>query len=134
VLFSGCVGAASYSTIREEFEIAASKPSDSFIPDLPIDCSEARGKAEADYRVSEGLCWYPEPTFRVLFPEYKDLDENSLSTRLYARAGRPLKPIRPWRTVLEKAGIAFGVPLAVLALGWSLIWAFSGFRGSAGRP
>jgi hypothetical protein len=31
---------------------------------------------------------------------------------------------------MQTAGFAFGVPLAVLALGWSLLWAFAGFRGS----
>jgi hypothetical protein len=33
----------------------------------------------------------------------------------------------PWATLGVWAGIAFGIPLAVLALGASLVWAFSGF-------
>ena len=42
---------------------------------------------------------------------------------------RPERP-RPWVKLMETAGIAFGLPVAILALGWSLIWAFSGFRAS----
>jgi hypothetical protein len=33
----------------------------------------------------------------------------------------------PWASVGEAAAIAFGIPLAALILGGSLIWAFSGF-------
>jgi hypothetical protein len=33
----------------------------------------------------------------------------------------------PWATLGERAGIAFGIPLAVLALGSSLLWALGGF-------
>jgi hypothetical protein len=33
----------------------------------------------------------------------------------------------PWVTVGMWAGIAFGIPLVVLVLGSSLVWAFSGF-------
>jgi hypothetical protein len=33
----------------------------------------------------------------------------------------------PWATLGTWAGIAFGIPLAVLALGSSLVWALSGF-------
>jgi len=33
----------------------------------------------------------------------------------------------PWTILAMCAGIAFGIPLAVLALGASLVWAFSGF-------
>src|SRR5262245_42548647 len=33
----------------------------------------------------------------------------------------------PWATLGMWAGIAFGIPLAVLVLGASLVWAFSGF-------
>jgi hypothetical protein len=39
---------------------------------------------------------------------------------------------RAWANIENLAGIAVGIPLAVLALGASLVWAFSGF--SAKRP
>jgi hypothetical protein len=37
----------------------------------------------------------------------------------------------PWAKVGAAAAIAFGVPLAVLIVGASLVWAFAGFRGPA---
>ena len=36
----------------------------------------------------------------------------------------------PWTRVGEVAGIAFGLPLVVLILGASLVWAFSGFTAT----
>src|SRR5262245_47518247 len=33
----------------------------------------------------------------------------------------------PWKTLGTRAGIALGIPLAVLALGAFLLWALSGF-------
>jgi hypothetical protein len=41
-------------------------------------------------------------------------------------------PPDPWASVGTAASIAFGIPLVVLFLGASLVWAFSGF--SAKRP
>jgi hypothetical protein len=41
-------------------------------------------------------------------------------------------PPNPWGTLGGAAIIAFGIPLAVLVLGASLVWAFSGF--AAKRP
>ena len=38
----------------------------------------------------------------------------------------------PWTILAMWAGIAFGIPLVVLVLGASLVWAFSGF--AAKRP
>jgi hypothetical protein len=37
-------------------------------------------------------------------------------------------PFRPWRKVIEAAGIAAGVPVVVLILGWASVWAYAGFR------
>lgn len=125
---------ASYSDIREEFR-AAYTDWDAVVKQyggyslLPADCGNARGMAGADYSQDEGLCWYKTDDFRRLYPEYKDLSNRVLSEKRYAKAGRPLEHIHPWNKVMKTAGIAFGVPLAVLAFGWSLIWAVAGFRG-----
>src|SRR5437762_2140942 len=78
--------------------------------------------------LNEGSCWYKTETFRRLYPEYNDLNDHDLSEKAYSNAGRPLTHPRLWRKVTETAGLAFGVPLAVLAFGCSLTWAFSGFR------
>ena len=47
----------------------------------------------------------------------------------------PDKPLRsdavhPWATLGTWASIAFGIPLVVLALGSSLVWALSGFAAT----
>ena len=73
------------------------------------------------------------PKFRVLYPEYKDMDNEELSTKMYERIGRPnqIHPVRPWMTVLQVAGIALGVPLGLFVVGSALFWAGAGFRGQA---
>jgi hypothetical protein len=43
-----------------------------------------------------------------------------------------IPPPTPWASVGKAASIAFGIPLVVLILGASLVWAFAGF--SAKRP
>jgi hypothetical protein len=40
----------------------------------------------------------------------------------------------PWASVSGAAAIAFGIPLIVLILGASLVWAFSGFAVNNPRP
>lgn len=44
----------------------------------------------------------------------------------------PFAP-NPWTSVGVAAGIAVGIPLVVLILGASLVWAFSGFAATT-RP
>jgi hypothetical protein len=46
---------------------------------------------------------------------------------LYQKAGQPLKHVHPWESAGKVAGVAFGIPLVALLVGWSLLWAFSGF-------
>jgi hypothetical protein len=70
--------------------------------------------------------------FRPLYPEYNDVSDNELRRKLYADHGVEVQNPNPWATVGVWASIAFGIPLAVLALGASLVWAFSGF--AAKRP
>ena len=129
VLFVIGAGVVSSSGIREEFRKASvTREMQSFTLDLPVDCSQARGKLSSDYTNAIGHCWYEVPKFRTLYPEYKDLNDDRLSELLYANAGIPLLSIRPWTKVMQAAGLAIGLPIATLLLGWSLIWAFSGFR------
>jgi hypothetical protein len=66
--------------------------------------------------------------FRPLYPEYNDLSDNALKLKLYRAQGVPTTNIpNPWATLGVWAGIAFAIPLVVLILGASLVWAFSGF-------
>lgn len=133
VIFAGLfvigTGVVLSSEIREEFKkAAATREMSSFILDIPVDCAIARGKLSADYTNEIGRCWYELPKFRALYPEYKDLSDDRLSNLLYGKAGIPLVTLRPWTKVIQAAGLAIGVPIAALLLGWSMIWAFSGFQ------
>jgi hypothetical protein len=135
-LFIIFVGVAYYGLIREEFRIA-NTDWDAFYKEyggtslLPTTCDKARGSLGRDYTKTQGLCWYTPEDFRRLYPEYNDLSDRSLAEKLYARVGQPLQHAHPWRKVLEGAALAFGFPLAVLALGRSMFWAVAGFRSSA---
>lgn len=161
-LFVIAVGVASYSEIRNTFEVENLTSRD--ISMVPTDCSEARGTSGSDYvtlnhtalgaltneqlqffehllellgkeedgaRLKDGLCWYEMPKFRSQYPEYESLSDDQLSNRLYEKAGIHIKIATHQsgrRMLMERAGIALGVPVSVFILGWSLLWAFSGFR------
>jgi hypothetical protein len=140
ILFAIGVAVVSYSGIKEEFRIAAwdnngleTDKWGGYIM-LPNACDEVRGNVGMDYSTSEGLCWYTIKDFRRLFPEYRDLSNAALSDKLYAKAGRPIKHGHPWTALIEAAGVATGVPVAMLVLGYSLLWAFAGFRGITPTP
>lgn len=68
------------------------------------------------------------PTFRRLFPEYKDMVDDVVSDKLYSKAGIELHPARPWKALGIALSIAIGAPLIVLVLGAALGWALVGFR------
>jgi hypothetical protein len=135
ILFVICVFAVSYTSLREELRIANTDydaiakgmGGDSL---MPTDCSKARGVAGSDYSEMQNLCWYSTEAFRRLYPEYKDLSDKALSEKLYEKVGQPLKHIHPWEGVGKVAGVAFGIPIVTLLVGWSMLWAFSGFRSA----
>jgi hypothetical protein len=129
-LFVVIVGVVSGGDIRGEFrKSSVAKEMSRFGTLVPVDCPLARGNLSSEYsKDKDGRCWYEISKFRTQYPEYKDLNDGQLSERLYEKAGIPLTPIRPWTKVTRAAGIAVGVPLAALMLGWSLVWALSGFR------
>ncbi len=128
-LFVIAVGITSTSGIREEFKKASTANKWGWALTVPVDCSGARGVESSDYsKEKDGLCWYEMPKFRAQYTEYKDLKDDQLSDRLYEKAGLPLTPARPWTKMLQATGVAVGIPAAVLILGWSLMWALSGFR------
>jgi hypothetical protein len=128
-LFVIAVASISYSDIKADFDVVAGKP-------------EAGPSFLA--------------VFRHRYPEYNDMNDAQLTDALYKKfysdmpreqfdkkITKPLKPVtdpalnlfdlfnqpapNPWLRVGMVAGIAFGVPLVVLILGASLVWAFSGF-------
>lgn len=97
---------------------------------LPVECSQARGQTH-DYRVERGYCWYEMQKFRALYPEYADIDELELTRRIYEKAHlQPVQVAHPWSMLGSRASIAFGVPLAVLGIGFCLTWVIEGFLRS----
>ena len=70
----------------------------------------------------------------VAFIGYTEIKEQFDAAAAIAAANRPFTDAEvgisgpaPWTILGMWAGIAFGIPLAVLVLGASLVWAFSGF-------
>jgi hypothetical protein len=131
-LFVIAVGAASSYAIRREFEKAGeAKTALTRIKRagvLIVPCS-VRGKLAFDFSEQSNRCGYEIPKFRAQHPEYKDLNGDQLLDRLCQEAGINIKmPFRPWTRVMQAAGIGVGIPVAVLILGWALLWAYAGFR------
>ena len=107
-LFVLAVAFVSYSGIKEQFTAVAN----TFEVQLP------------DGRTFEVQA-NPICKQRQLWRQDYALPENSCP-RQTGLALAMLVP-NPWATLGTWAGIAFGIPLVVLALGSSLLWALSGF-------
>jgi hypothetical protein len=106
-LFVIAVAFVSYGDIKKEFDRAAVLSHLTPITDPKL--------------IAELEATPPEPvTDPKLIPKLEALDK-VLSDR---RAGRAPNP---WAAVGIGAAMAFGIPLVVLVLGSSLVWAFSGF-------
>jgi hypothetical protein len=138
-----------YNEIKAQFDAYYADWSD-FLPDVPQLCGKARGIAGEDFTTKQGqkpgpwdhyakpnpfdLCWYEMSKLRPLYPEFNNLSDKELSSKLYNEL-LPNAPWvkNPWTTLLIWAGIAFIVPLSVLILGAALGWAFSGFAASRRR-
>lgn len=56
-----------------------------------------------------------------------DMETAKAMVRMLAEGFIIDKPPNPWATLGVWASIALGIPLVVLVLGSSLVWAFSGF-------
>ena len=152
-LFVIAIAAISYSEIMAQFDATAVTtkwPGELMVPTL---CGKARGVEGTDFQRLQfddlipspnrptqskpnyfDTCWYRLTKFRPLYPEYNDLSDEVLSSKLYAEHGIPLhNPKNPWTTLLTNVEIALGIPLIVLILGSALTWAFSGFKRSMPR-
>jgi hypothetical protein len=107
-------------------------------PALPADgpwsdYAAPTAEVKPDFSRKDGFCWYQMSTVRRLYPEYNDISDRDLSEKLYAKIGQRLRHPHPWRVVGQTAAAAVGCPIGLLVLGWSLTWAFSGFRDQSGR-
>ena len=146
VLFVVAVGLFSYEQVTTEFERSGSGQYWSKDPVLfPVDCRDARGKSGIDYKSdivdpfdksgSVRNCWYKIDALRRLYPEYNDLSDDVLSTKLYQKAAISIKePAAPWKTLGIVLLIAIGVPVLALLLGAALAWVLSGFAAPRSPP
>jgi hypothetical protein len=99
-LFVLAVAFVSYTDIKEEFEDAASASA-------PVTDREVTNQDSVD----------PWAEFRI---PGRPVTDPALIKRLE-------RTPNPWASLGRAAAIAFGIPLVVLVLGASLVWAFSGF-------
>jgi hypothetical protein len=150
-LFVIAVAAVSYSGIKAEFDAfaLASRPQaamPSFIAEARQQYPEYRGLndaqlADAMYRrfyrdmpreqferlVAEKIAASRTVEFQGQLHQFPaDFSDQEIATALKSTINNP------WASVATAAGVALGIPLVVLILGASLVWAFSGF--SAKRP
>jgi hypothetical protein len=150
-LFVIAVASISYSDIKAQFDAVASKPE----AGAPSSLAGFRQRYPQYNDLSD-----TQLADRLYKKFYSDMPREQFDKKIAARKGLsdaevgigpPLKPVsdpaliaqleaapfdqpapNPWARVEKVAGIAFGIPLMVLVLGASLVWAFSGF--AATRP
>lgn len=98
---------------------------------IPVACSDARGKSGEDWHRlppmvgnSPNFCWYPLPTFRKYYPEYAGVPDLDLLDAQYYKANVFFWKPHPWWTLGMNSAMAFGLPLAILALGWAVMGFF----------
>lgn len=103
---------------------------------LPVLCGPTlRGKINSDYRIDPGNsgCWYTMSKFRTFYPEYNDLNDIELSDNVYAKfsgSQNRFQRATPWPTLFRLAIVAIGIPLFVLAVGFTGFWVGRGFKRS----
>lgn len=111
---------------------------------LPVKCEDARGTKGKDYFIKDapepwnryrnisGACWYDSARFRALWPEYADLDDNALESRLYTSLGWTMDEDRdPLFSTKKAALIALVPPVVLLLFGFLMMWMLAGFRKTA---
>ena len=106
-LFVLAVALVSYSEIKTQFENAA---------------STATLKPVIEKPVTEKPVTDPQVTKRLPPGTMTPVTDPELIKRLEGESTPD-----PWATLGERAAFAFGIPLAILILGSSLVWALSGF-------
>ena len=131
-LFVLVVAFASYSPIKREFDAVASMSKGEW----PVQLAGFRERYPQYNHLSDAQLM---DAFYKKF--YGDLTREEFDKRMAAaksvidpenfaqleKAAADIKVPNPWATLWTWAAIAFGIPLAVLALGASLLWALSGF-------
>jgi hypothetical protein len=130
-LFVLAVAFVSYRDIKAEFDAVASMSKGEW----PVQLAGFRQRYPQYNHLSDGQLM---DAFYKSF--YSDLTRQEFDKRMAAnsvidpenfaqleKAVANIKVPNPWASVGTAAGIAFGIPLAVLVFGASLLWALSGF-------
>ncbi len=96
---------------------------------MPVNCDQARGKEKEDFVRAEDFCW-TEAMHSVtkLYPEYASLDDKTLRQTFLVNAQMSSSWPHPWNDLIEVGVMSLLPPVIVFLLGWSLLWAISGFR------
>jgi hypothetical protein len=135
VLFVLSVAFVSYSEIKAEFDAIAS---------IPKSAAPSSILAQTRQLYPEYKDWNDDQLADAVYKRfYSDIPREEFNRRIATATGEQIAdalarhkksgtfdlppPPNPWATLGMWASIAFGVPLAVLVLGASLVWAFSGF-------
>jgi hypothetical protein len=132
-LFVFAVAAISYSGIKAQFDGVAIKPEvTSFIAEFRQQYPEYNNLTDAQLLEYSDM---PREEFEKQVAANKivkfqgqlhefpaDFTDEQIATALKSTIKNP------WVSVAEAAAIAFGIPLAVLILRASVLWAFSGFE------
>jgi hypothetical protein len=121
-VFVIAIATVSYDDIKAGFDAATSKPVEFRIVPQDEDPSQHSGGQRVEIKGSGVIVEFPAGTTPA-----EEL--RALRARF---GGGPNPWVEAWAKVGLVAGIALGIPLVVLILGASLVWAFSGF--AATRP
>ncbi len=145
-LFVIVVASTSYNGIKAEFNAAASKPgaaTPSILAEFRVQYPEYNGLSDDEIAETVHKRFYsdmPREQFdkkvaekiaasKTKIVEFRgqlyEFPANLTDEVIGAWLKSTIK--NPWASVGWVAGIAFGIPLVVLVLGASIVWAFSGF-------
>jgi len=145
VLFVLAIAFISYSEIKADFDAVASKQQAA--SDLATDARDwlhrrfysDMPREQFDKKITTANPITEPEVIAQLEAIFRNTDRSrpfyewTLDEMLAYELHRLVEPTpNPWATLGVWASIAFGIPLAVLVLGASLVWAFSGF--AAKRP
>jgi hypothetical protein len=148
LLWALLVAVLSFGTVRQEFVKAADERAmaEMSIVLIPALCGDARGDIGKDYSTDKmkgpgpwdkdaypepnpfDTCWYELPSFRRLYKEYSDLNDDDLVAKTYAKFDMKVSPsAHPWRRLSRVLMLVFLPPAMLFVVGCLLAWVGSGF-------
>jgi hypothetical protein len=132
-LFVLAVAFVSYSGIKAQFDIAASISK----AEWPVQLAGFRQRYPQYNHLSDAQLM--DAFYKNFYSDREEFDKrmaaakSAIDPENLAQLEKAVADIRvpnPWASLGWVAAIAFGIPLVVLALGSSLLWALSGFAAT----